>query len=122
MKNRLKIKRANTILYCRHWQETVDFYQHKLGLPVLFSTDWFVEFELGKGALLSIADESRATISSGYGAGITLTFQVESADETWRMLRDSGLGVGPLKDHRWGARLFYFFDPEGHRLEVWSPQ
>lgn len=122
MKSRLSIKRANTILYCRHWQETVDFYQRKLGLPVLFSTDWFVEFELGPGALLSVADESRTTISTSQGAGITLTFQVESADETWRALRDSGLAIGPLKDHGWGARLFYFFDPEGHRLEVWSAE
>jgi uncharacterized glyoxalase superfamily protein PhnB len=121
LKNRLSIKRANTILYCRHWQETVDFYHHKLGLPVTFSTDWFVEFDLGSGALLSIADEAQATISSGRGAGITLTFQVGNADEAWRTLRDSGLAVGPLKDHPWGARLFHFFDPEGHRLEVWSP-
>jgi uncharacterized glyoxalase superfamily protein PhnB len=121
VKNPLTIKRANTILYCRQWRETVDFYQHKLGLSVSFATDWFVEFELGRGALLSIADEARATISSSRGAGVTLTFQVENADEAWRALRDSGLAVGPVKDHPWGARLFYFFDPEGHRLEVWAP-
>jgi uncharacterized glyoxalase superfamily protein PhnB len=121
VKNRLSIKRVNTILYCRNWQETVHFYHHNLGLPVAFSTEWFVEFELGGGALLSIADEGRATISSGQGAGITLTFQVENADEAWRALGDSGLAVGPVKDHPWGARVFYLFDPEGHRLEVWSP-
>jgi lactoylglutathione lyase len=24
--------------------------------------------------------------------------------------------------HAWGARVFYVFDPEGHRIEVWQPE
>ena len=122
MQNRLFIKRVNTILYCRNWRETVDFYQQALKLPVTFSNDWFVEFELGAGARLSVANESRSTIPSGRGNGITLTFQVESADETWLMLRKTGLVFEPVQDHPWGARVFYLFDPEGHRLEIWSPK
>jgi predicted enzyme related to lactoylglutathione lyase len=119
--NWFSIKRVNTILYCRKWQETVCFYKQDLSLPVTFSTDWFVEFQFGAGACLSIADEARATISSGRGAGITLTCQVENADEAWLRLRNIGLVSEPVKDHPWGARVFYLFDPEGHRLEIWSP-
>jgi uncharacterized glyoxalase superfamily protein PhnB len=122
VENWLSIKRVNTILYCGKWQETVRFYRQDLGLPVVFSTYWFVEFELGAGTLLSIADETRATIPSARGAGITLTFQVENVDVTWLMLRDIGLVSEPVKDHPWGARVFYLFDPEGHRLEFWSPK
>ena len=118
----LSIKRVNTILYCHNWHETVDFYQQALKLPVTFSNDWFVEFELGVGASLSVANEARSTIPSGRGSGITLTFQVDSADETWLMLRDIGLVLEPVQDHPWGARVFYLFDPEGHRLEIWSPE
>lgn len=116
----ISIKSANTILYCQRWQETVAFYQHSLQLPITFASDWFVEFELTGGARLSIANEARATIKSSHGAGITLTFQVDSADETWQQLHQQGVALEQVKDHAWGARVFYFYDPEGHRLEVWS--
>lgn len=114
------LKSANTILYCKNWSETVAFYQRDLGLPITFASDWFVEFQLTETARVSIADEKRATIKSSGGAGITLTFQVESADETWQDLHNKGLTLEPVRDHAWGARVFYLFDPEGHRLEFWS--
>lgn len=121
MTNSLLLKSANTILYCKKWPETVAFYQHDLGLPMTFASDWFVEFQLTNTAHISIADEKRATIKSAGGAGITLTLRVESADETWQYLHHKGLTVEPVRKHAWGARVFYLFDPEGHRLELWSP-
>lgn len=120
MANQLSVKGANTIIYCQKWSETVDFYQNCLRLPVVYTSDWFVEFYLGGTAYLSVANENRATIKSSRGAGLTLTLQVDSADETWQILTENGVTVGPLKNHAWGARVFYFFDPEGYRLEIWS--
>jgi len=113
-------KTANTILYCRAWEATVAFYRDRLHLPITYASDWFVEFELTPGARLSIADERRATIQSSGGAGITLTFEVDDADAAWQTLHAAGIAVGAVKDHAWGARVFYLRDPEGHRLEVWS--
>jgi len=118
--NSLTFKTINTILYCQKWAETVAFYQHSLALPVLFASDWFVEFELGATARLSVADERGARIKSSRGAGLTLTLQVENADATWADLHARGLELESLRDHAWGARVFYFYDPEGHRLEIWS--
>ncbi|MDH3674089.1 MAG: VOC family protein [Anaerolineae bacterium] len=120
MTNHLSLAGSNTILYCRKWPETVAFYQDILELQVTFATDWFVEFQLVGAAHLSIADERRATVKSNRGAGITLTFKVESVDETWNHLRNKGLAVGPIRDHPWAARTFFLYDPEGHRLEFWS--
>lgn len=117
----LLFKTSNTILYCKKWPETVDFYRSGLELPVTYASDWFVEFQLSGAAHLSVADETRATIKSGAGAGLTITLQVDNAETTRHYLRRKGLAVGPLKNHAWGARVFYFFDPEGHRLEIWSP-
>lgn len=111
---------ANTILYCHAWSETVAFYRDKLGLPVNFASDWFVEFALTDTARLSIADERRATIKSSRGAGITLTFQVADADASWAEFHNAGLQPTPCRTHPWGARTFYLHDPEGNRLELWS--
>jgi uncharacterized glyoxalase superfamily protein PhnB len=117
---KLRPQTANTILYCHAWAETVAFYQDQLGLPITFASDWFVEFALTESARLSIADERRATIKSSHGAGITLTFQVEDADEVWAAFQSAGLKPTPCRTHSWGARTFYLRDPEGNRLEVWS--
>jgi catechol 2,3-dioxygenase-like lactoylglutathione lyase family enzyme len=117
----LSILAANTILYCRKWRDTVAFYRDALNLPVTFTSDWFVEFQIASAAHLSIADERRATIKSGQGAALTLTFRVDEVDETWKRLSARGLQLGAIQDHAWGARVFYFYDPEGHRLEIWSP-
>lgn len=122
MSSLLQIKSANTILYCKRWRETVDFYRHRLALPVNFAASWLVEFRLSDGARLSVADEHRASIKSAAGGGVTITLEVENADAAWATLRAKGLETGPVKDHAWGARVFRFTDPEGHRLEVWSPR
>ncbi len=116
--NSLNIKVANTILYCHHWKKTVAFYQEVFNFPISFSSDWFVEFQLNPMAYLSIADEQRATIKSAGGLGLTVTFEVECADEVWVYLQDKNVPLEPLRDHPWGARVFYFYDPEGNIIEL----
>ncbi len=116
------LKTANTILYCKKWHETVDFYKNRLKLQITHDSDWFIEFKLTETAHISIADERRASIKSSGGAGITLALQVEDIERTRQFLCDSGLEIDPVREHPWGAQVFYFFDPEGHRIEVWSPK
>jgi catechol 2,3-dioxygenase-like lactoylglutathione lyase family enzyme len=120
VKPSLVFKTTNTILYCQKWPEMVIFYRDKLKLAVTFASDWFVEFEAGAAARLSVADERRAKVKSSQGRGITLTLEVESADAAWVELHGRGLELEPVRDHPWGARTFYFYDPEGYRLEIWS--
>lgn len=111
--------RANTILYCREWAATVAFYRQRLGLPVGFENEWFVEFRLNEGAYLSIADASRASIAAVEGRGITLAWQVSNLADMHAHLQAEGAPVTPIRS-RWGAWVFYCHDPEGHRLEFWT--
>lgn len=115
----MTIRGNNTILYCRHWAETVHFYERRLHVPVTMRRDWFVEFRLGPDTTLSIADEQRATIKSGGGAGVTISLRVPDAEQTRSDLVSDGLDPEPLRSI-WGARAFFLRDPEGHRLEFWS--
>lgn len=116
----MQIKRTNTILYCQKWSETVTFYRDILKFFVAYQTDWFVEFQLTNDAYLSIADVRRATIQSGAGQGITLSWQVADVDAARHTLQQQGIEVSPIRQ-KWGGRLFYFHDPEGHRIEFWQP-
>lgn len=114
-------ERTNTILYCDKWSETVAFYEKQLGLPVTYRSNWFVEFALSEAARVSVADASRTTVKSAAGKGITLSLQMDNLESVWKNLRNAGVTPTAIKDHRMQARVFYFFDPEGHRIEIWSP-
>lgn len=111
---------ANTILYCRHWEKTVRFYRERLRFPVNFSGVGFVEFSVTESSRLSIADERKASIKSPDRKGITITFQVTGIETVHRRLRETGLAPTPVTPHAWNARVFYLFDPEGHRIEFWE--
>ena len=113
------INRINTILYCRNWNDTVKFYRDVLKLSVNYEAEWLVEFRLIDNTFLSIANTASTSIQSSKGSGITLSFQVENVDAVQRQLREIDIETGPIKPI-WGARAFYIFDPEGHRIELWS--
>jgi catechol 2,3-dioxygenase-like lactoylglutathione lyase family enzyme len=113
-------QRSNTILYCRHWAETVRFYRDVLALPISFQNDWFVEFQLGAQVYLSIADERRASIDSVSGQGITLSWQVDDLQAARAELLAQQITLSEVRQ-KWGASLCYLHDPEGHRIELWQP-
>ncbi|MFW5800849.1 MAG: VOC family protein [Spirochaeta sp.] len=115
----MKILRANTILYCRRWSETVGFYADGIGLPILMQKEWFVEFSLGNGTALSVADQARTSIDSAQGNGITISLRVEDAAGTRSSLLKAGLNPGQMRQS-WGRDAFFIRDPEGNRLEFWS--
>ena len=118
----IKPRSFNTIIYCRDWQATVDFYRCLLNAPVLTSLDWFIELELGESARLSIADESRASIESNQGKGITLSFEVGDIQATRSCLDRLGIQDTVVEQHPWGAEVIFIHDPEGNRIELWAPR
>jgi catechol 2,3-dioxygenase-like lactoylglutathione lyase family enzyme len=113
------IKRANTILYCRNWENTVRFYRDTLKFSVNYERGWFIEFHLTGSSYLSIANASSAFIKSADGDGVTLSWQVENIELAHGWLQELGVKTSPIKSI-WGALAFYFFDPEGHRIEIWA--
>lgn len=119
MNRAFDVERSNVILYCRHWQATVTFYRQQVGLPVAFENDWFVEFRLNPHTFLSIADSERATVNHVEGQGITLTWRVQNIRAARDELERRGVETTPIQQ-KWKALVFYFQDPEGHRIEVWQ--
>ncbi len=117
----MHFQRANTILYCQKWAETVAFYRDVFAFRISHQTDWFVEFEVtAPVAYLSIADERRASVKSVGGQGITLSWQVDDLQAIYQTLAGHGVELSPIRE-KWGASLCYGHDPEGHRIELWQP-
>lgn len=115
----MKIKSANTILYCKQWQETVAFYRDGIKLLALLSNDWFVEFKLNETSRLSVANETRTSVKSGSGKGVTISLQVADLEQTLAELKEAGINSSPVKEV-WGAKAVYVRDPEGNRIEFWE--
>ena len=120
MGQHVTVDRANTVLYCDRWAETTEFYRTVLGFDVEFENDWFVEFRVSGDAYVSIADATRATIETAGGRGVTLTFRTPDVRAANALLAERGVEVSAV-NRRWDAEVFYCRDPEGHRLEFWSP-
>lgn len=115
----MHIESSNIILYCKKWEETVTFYQSGLRLPIIARNEWFVEFKLTDTSRLSVADESRTTIKSSSGSGITIGLQVADIAKAHAQFVAASLNPTEVKKI-WGAKVFYVFDPEGNRIEFWS--
>ncbi|MFT5483402.1 MAG: putative enzyme related to lactoylglutathione lyase [Halieaceae bacterium] len=115
----INIRAANTILYCKKWGEVIEFYKKNLNLDINISNEWFVEFRITDHSYLSIADESRASIKSSNGQGVTITFEVEDIEATHIYLKEKFCNPSSIKNHSWGAKVIHIYDPEGNRLEFW---
>jgi len=119
--DRLPILSFHTVLYCRKWTECVAFYRDILGFPVVFENELFVELETAQGARIGLLDAARSTRRGEGPAGFLLSFRVEDIQRTHEILSARLPDVpGPAR-HPWGALLFEFQDPDGRRIEFWSP-
>lgn len=115
----IDVERTNTILYCDRWSDAVAFYRDALGLAVVFENDWFVEFAVGAGAFVSVADAARSSMAPGDGSGLTLSWRVADVTAVRSELRRRGVDVGAVGS-RWGAATFDVCDPSGNRIEFWA--
>lgn len=109
----------NTIPYADWWAELVGFHRTGVGLGTSMQRDWFVEFELHPGVRVSVADARRASITSGDGAGLTLSWRVEDAAVRRERLVATGIDASAIH-RRWGSQGFFVSDPAGNRIEFWS--
>jgi predicted enzyme related to lactoylglutathione lyase len=115
------VTRANTIIYAKRYKETVAFYHERVGLEIAFQCDWLVEFHLAPNAFVSIADQSRTTMASANGKGITLSFQIDNLKHVHHAFIISGMEPTKIRHQVMGGDVFYLFDPEGTRIEFWCP-
>lgn len=117
----MKILAANTIIYCRKWEQTRHFYRDVLKLDISFQKDdWFIEFSVSGAAHLSIADAAKCTIAPGDGVGLTLSFFVQDLHAAQTLFAGHGIVTTEIKAQGWRAPYFYVHDPEGVRIEFWT--
>ena len=126
---KIQIKKENkkcvffkwTTLYVKNLEESLDFYEHIVGLKVAsrFPAGPGVEIAfLGEGEtkVELICDQNKEEIDMG--KDISMGFGVESLDEMIRFVESKGIAVhsGPFQPNP-STRFFYVLDPNGLRIQ-----
>lgn len=116
----LTLASFGTVLYCRNWEECVEFYRKLLDCPISFRNEFFVEFLPSPGARLGLMNVSRTRKQVTAPESIVISLQVNSLDKALAFIRTISPHLPDPIDHPWGVRLVELRDPDGRLVEVWE--
>lgn len=119
---------VNPIPFVRDINRSRDFYRDRLGLKVLEDFGSFVLFETGFSihegrALEQTVWREEPDTEAPYGRrNLLLYFEHEDVDAAFEAIAPHVDLIHPVERQAWGQRVFRFYDPDGHAIEIGEPQ
>ena len=119
---------VNPIPFVRDVAASKRFYTEVLGLTVAADHGDFVRFESGfaihGGAALEATIWGRAAADDApYGRrNLLLYFEHPDIDAAFNRIAPRVELIHPIQTQSWGQRVFRFYDPDGHTIEIGEPQ
>lgn len=119
---------VNPIPFVRDINRSRDFYRDRLGLKVLEDFGSFVLFETGFSihegrALEQTVWREEPAAQTPYGRrNLLLYFEHEDVDAAFEAIAPHVDLIHPVERQAWGQRVFRFYDPDGHAIEIGEPQ
>ena len=108
-------------LHPKDYTAVRDFYEHKLGFPVIrdwdrADSDKGVMFQVGTTVLEILTPED------GYVAiaGANVSWEVTDVHALWGQFKDDKAIVFALRDNAWGDTSFCIADPEGFQITFFT--
>ena len=104
------------------WDESVAFYQDKVGLPLKFQNadmGW-AEFDLeGMSLAIERQDPKDPEAQSLVGRFVGISIQVDDIDSVYNDLCDKGVKfTGPPEIQPWGGVLAHMVDPDNNVITL----
>jgi catechol 2,3-dioxygenase-like lactoylglutathione lyase family enzyme len=118
---------VNPIPFVRDINLSRSFYQQVIGLSVIRDYGDFVLFETGfaihDGAKLETTVWGQACSSKQqYGRmNVLLYFEHDDVDAAFARISPHVVMIHPVQEQGWGQRVFRFYDPDGHLVEIGEP-
>lgn len=128
MSNGTSMRFINPIPFVRDIVRSKEFYEKTLGLKVLEDAGSFVLFETGFAIHYGAALEqtvwgTASETSEPYGRrNLLLYFEHDNVDAVFENIAPHVELIHPVERQAWGQRVFRFYDPDGHAVEVGEPQ
>lgn len=118
---------VNPIPFVRDISISKIFYSEMLGLAVSQDFGNFVMFETGfaihdgKSLEMTVWGQTSA-VSGPYGReNILLYFEHDDLDALFARIGGAVNLIHPIETQAWGQRVFRFYDPDGHAIEIGEP-
>ncbi len=118
----------NPIPFVRDIKLSRNFYENTLGLKVLEDAGNFVLFETGfaihDGPALeqTVWGETSGTAEAYGRRNLLLYFEHDDVDSAFESIAPHVELIHPVEQQAWGQRVFRFYDPDGHAVEIGEPQ
>lgn len=117
----------NPIPFVRDIERSKQFYRDRLGLEILEDFGSFVLF--ASGFAIHEASALEQTIwrqacegSEPYGRrNLLLYFEDDDVDLAFATIAPHVELIHPVERQAWGQRVFRFYDPDGHAIEIGEP-
>ena len=104
-------------LYVRDIERSLAFYRDLLGIPLEGDEHWAeTTFPGGTRFALHLAHERIAELSSGT---VSISLEVEDADESASLLRERGVEVREALRDEWGTAVDVV-DPDGYTISLFQ--
>jgi len=122
------MKFINPIPFVRDIDRSREFYRQRLGLKILEDFGNFVLFETGfaihDGASLEqTVWRDIAPKQEPYGRrNLLLYFEHDDVDAAFESIAPHVELIHPVERQAWGQRVFRFYDPDRHVVEIGEPQ
>lgn len=118
---------VNPIPFVRDINRSREFYRDKLGLKISEDFGNFVLFESGFAihegrSLEQTVWRTSAEAEEPYGRrNMLLYFEDDDVETAFRNIAPHVELIHPVQRQAWGQRVFRFYDPDGHAIEIGEP-
>jgi catechol 2,3-dioxygenase-like lactoylglutathione lyase family enzyme len=119
----------NTIIFVKDIQKSKEFYEKLLGLKIIQEYDTIIFFE--NHFVIHNADSILTTTFKKQIPGskteqgnnnILIYCETDNVDAAYTRIKDSGCEIiHPVEKQQWGQRVFRFYDPDSHIVEIGEP-
>ena len=123
-----KLRFINPVVFVKDIERSKQFYQNIIGLDILSDAGMFVLFEnhfsIHQARELEATVFGENTSSSEEDQGkrnLLLYFESDELEDMFIALDNQVNIIHPIIQQTWGQKVFRFYDPDGHIVEIGEP-
>lgn len=125
----MSVKFAHTVVFVKDIQVSKGFYNEIIGIPIIQDYGIFIHFEgdftlhQAKELHHTIFGENQSESEELQGKrNIDIYFESNDLETVYAKLLANGVPmIHSIKEQSWGQKVFRFYDPDGHIVEIGEP-